>query len=151
MTYNEDGTATVVYTYEKFNSLDSEEYKSAFSGTTTINADGTLTTPPAGIAAVEALSFDLNLDPAKLYSADLTAGVLSAVVKAENTAAVLGVALGVDAKLVVTVGSLGVGSVAVSYVTSDGEVEIISTYTYHVEEEEDEEDGDSDSGDEENA
>ena len=133
VTYNTDGSASVSYTYEKFNAIgESTDAKSQLKGETVISATGELATPAEGIAAVEALTFDINLDASKLYSATVTAGILNAVVKAENTLAVLGVDLGVDANLVIAVGSLGVGSVSISYVTEEGTVEIISTYTYYV-------------------
>jgi hypothetical protein len=142
VTYNTDGTATVSYTYEKFNAIgEGKNAKDSFTGETVIGANGELTTPAEGIAAVEALTFDINLDASKLYSATVTSGILNAVVKAENTLAVLGVDLGVDANIIVTVGTLGVGSVAISYVTEDGEVEIVSTYTYYVAPEEEEGEG----------
>lgn len=137
VTYNQDGTATVVYTYEEFNKIsESSEFKSTHTGETTVLADGTLTANPEGIASVEALTFDINLDSTKIYSATVTSGILSIVVKAENTAAVLGVNLGVDATVVITTGSLGVGSIAISYTTAEGSVDIVSTYTYYVEPEE---------------
>lgn len=138
VTYNMDGSATVNYTYEKFNTLDSDEFKSSHTGETTISTNGTLTSNPEGIASVEALTFDINLDPTKIYSATVTSGILSIVVKAENTQAVLGVNLGVDATVVISAGTLGVGSIAISYTTAEGSVDIVSTYTYYVEPEEEE-------------
>ena len=142
VTYNTDGSATVNYTYEKFNAVgEADTAKTQLEGETVISATGELSTPVQGIAAVEALTFDINLDPTKIYSATVTSGILNAVVKAENTLAVLGVELGVDVNLVVTVGALGISSVAISYVTEDGTVEIISTYTYYVAPEEEEGEG----------
>lgn len=142
VTYITDGTASVSYTYEKFNTIgESENVKDVFTGETVVGATGELTTPVEGIAAVEALTFDINLDSSKLYSATVNAGILNAVVKAENTLAVLGVELGVDANIIVTVGTLGVTSVAISYTTEEGAVEIISTYTYYVAPEEEEGEG----------
>lgn len=138
VTYNLDGTATVVYYYEKFNtSTEGDSFKDEYNGQVLINANGELVGAPAGMTGVEALAFDINLDPTKLYSATVTSGVLHAVVKAENTAAVLGVAIGADVELIVAVGTLGVGSISVSYVTAEGSVEIITTYTYYVAPEED--------------
>lgn len=138
VTYNMDGSATVAYTYEEFNTPDSSEFKSTYEGQTNISTNGTLSSAPEGIASVEALTFDINLDPTKIYSATVTSGIISIVVKAENTEAVLGVNLGVDATVVISVGTLGVGSVAISYTTAEGTVDIVSTYTYYVEPEEEE-------------
>ena len=134
VTYNDDGTATVVYTYEKFNSFyaDTDEYKSTYSGTVTVGADGTLS-GDVDTASVEALTFDINLDAAKLATAEVVAGVLNATVKAANTASVTGVNLGSDASVVVSTGANGVVSIAISYVSASGPVEIVATYTYSAE------------------
>lgn len=133
VTYNADGSATVEYYYEKLNSFDenSDEYKSSFSGTTTVSADGTVTDELGGTASVEAITFDINLDPAKIYDATVSAGVLNATVKAENAAAVIGVDVKADVNVVVTYGSAGVTSVAISYVSAAGPVEIVATYNYN--------------------
>ena len=142
VTYNTDGSATVNYTYEKFNQVgESKDFKTEFVGETTIGANGELTNAPEGIASVEALTFDITLDASKLHYATVTSGILDAVVKAENTLAILGVELGVDAKLVISIGTLGVSSIAISYTTEGGTVEIISTYTYYVAPAEDETEG----------
>lgn len=132
VTYNSDGTASVVYTYEKFNSFDedSDEYKSAYSGTVTVGADGTLSEEVGGAASVEALTFDITLDASKFSTVTVVSGVFTADIKAENTQAVLGVNLGADASLVVSTNASGVVSVAISYTSVAGSVEIIATYTY---------------------
>ena len=144
VTYNTDGTATVTYYYEKFNSPADESvngFKSQYTGETTVGADGTLSGTPEGIASVEALTFDINLDPSKIYDATVNPGVISVIVKAENTEAVLGVNLGADATVIITTGSLGVTSIAISYTTSAGTVDIVATYTYYVAPEEEPEEG----------
>ena len=135
VTYNEDGTATVVYTYEKFNSFDedADEYKSTYSGTVTVSADGTVSDELGGTASVEALTFDINLDASKLETAQVVSGILTATVKAANTASVLGINLGVDASVVISTSAKGVVSVAISYTSAAGPVEIIATYTYSAE------------------
>lgn len=134
VTYNDDGTATVVYTYEKFNTFDedSDEYKSSYSGTVTVGADGTVS-GDIGTASVEALTFDINLDTSKLATAEVVAGVLTATVKAANTASILGINLGSDASIVVSTNASGVSFIAISYISAAGPVEIIATYTYSAE------------------
>ena len=134
VTYNDDGTATVVYTYEKFNTFDedSDEYKSSYSGTVTVGADGAVS-GDIGTASVEALTFDINLDTSKLATAEVVAGVLTATVKAANTASILGVNLGSDASIVVSTNASGVSFIAISYISAAGPVEIIATYTYSAE------------------
>ena len=134
VTYNDDGTATVVYTYEKFNTFDedSDEYKSSYSGTVTVGADGAVS-GDIGTASVEALTFDINLDTSKLATVEVVAGVLTATVKAANTASILGVNLGSDASVVVSTNASGVSFIAISYISAAGPVEIIATYTYSAE------------------
>lgn len=127
--YNEDGTATVSYSYEKFNTLGegSTELKSTTTGTVTVAADGSVS-GDLGTEGLTAVSFELKLDADKLSSVVINAGVLSATVKAENTAAVLGVALTYDVQLIVATGTNGVASMTVAYTTSLGEVEIVTVY-----------------------
>lgn len=134
VTYNEDGTATVVYTYEKFNSFDedSDEYKSTYTGTVIVGADGTLT-GDVDNASVEALTFDINLDVAKLATVEVVSGVLTATIKAANTASVLGVNLGSNASVVVSTNASSVVFIAISYNSVAGPVEIIATYNYSAE------------------
>ena len=135
VTYNQDGTATVVYAYEKFNSLedDADEYKSTYTGTVTVLADGTVSDELGGTASVEALTFDIGLDTAKLETAQVVSGVLTATIKAANTASVLGVNLGSDASVVVSTNASSVVFIAISYNSVAGPVEIIATYNYSAE------------------
>ncbi len=130
--YNEDGTATVTYSYEKFNSFEdiSGELKSTYTGTTTVAADGTVTDSLGGTASVEAITFDVQLDESKLGSVVAGAAALNAKVKAADTKAVLGVEIGYDVDLVISSGKLGVTSVAISYDSASGPVEIVAVYTY---------------------
>lgn len=132
VTYNQDGSATVDYAYEKFNSFDddADEYKSTYTGTVTVSADGTVNGDLDGTASVEALTFDIKLDASKLDSAELVAGVLTATVKAANTASVLGVNVGADATVVISTNANGVVFIAISYTSAAGPVEIIADYTY---------------------
>ena len=128
--YNEDGTATVEYSYEKFNTIgagDNNELKSTVTGTATVAANGSVTGDLTA-DGLNAVSFDLALDEAKLSNVAINAGVLSADVKADDTAAVLGVALGYDAKLTVATGTNGITSMTVAYTTTNGDVEIVTLY-----------------------
>lgn len=129
--YNEDGSATVNYSYEKFNTFTAgetaTELKSVVSGTVTVAADGTVS-GDLGAEGLNAVSFKLQLDEGKLTSVAINAGVLSATVKAADTAAVLGVALDYDVQLVVATGTTGVTYMTVAYTTTYGPVEIVTTY-----------------------
>lgn len=131
--YNEDGTASVDYSYEKFNTFTdgetSSELKSTVSGNVTVAVDGSVS-GDLGAEGLTAVSFDLSLEEGKLSNVVINAGVLSADVKAEDTAAVLGVALNYDAKLSVSTGTNGITSLSVTYTTNNGEVEIVTTYNY---------------------
>ena len=129
--YNEDGTATVDYSYEKFNTFTagqtSTELKSTTTGTVTVAADGTVS-GNLNAEGLTAVSFNLKLDETKLSGVAINAGILKATVKAADTAAVLGVALDYDVQLVVTTGTNGVTSLSIGYTTDMGEVEIVTLY-----------------------
>lgn len=142
--YNEDGSATVTYSYERFNSFNDEAItdgiKSTYTGTVTVAADGTLSEELDGTASVEAVTFEINLDKDKLDSVSASAGILSAKVKAADTESVLGVAIGYDVDILITAGADGVVAIAISYNSASGPVEISASYTY-IEEEPEEEEG----------
>lgn len=129
--YAEDGSATVNYSYEKFNTFTegqaSTELKSTVTGTATVAVDGTVS-GDLGQDGLNAVSFKLQLDASKLSDVAINAGVLKATVKAENTAEVLGVALAYDVQLVVTTGTNGVTSMSLAYTATKGEVEIVALY-----------------------
>ena len=135
--FNEDGTATVTYSYEKFNGFEesssSNEIKSTYTSTTTVAADGTVTDSLGGVASVEAISFDIQLDESKLSSVVAGAGSISAKVKAADTKAILGVEIGYDVDLSISSGKLGVHSIAISYNSAAGPVEIVAVYSYTAE------------------
>lgn len=139
LSYNEDGSAIVNYTYELFNSFEegsvSDGIKSEYTGVTVVSPDGTVVDELGGIASVEAITFDITLDADKLKDVVVTTGSISAKVAKADTLTVLGVALGYDADIVITVGTNGVASVSISYVTASGTVDIASIYTYIIEEE----------------
>lgn len=140
VTYNlEDGSATVVYTYEKFNEIGTDGFKQTVGpNTVSVTADGILSEEINGTGAVEALTFDINLDPDKLISASYNAGILTAKVKASFTKAVIGVAIASDVEVMIATTELGIASITISYDTSAGPVEIVATYTYYVAPEEEE-------------
>ena len=150
VTYNEDGSATVVYSYEKLNSLEdgniADDFKSTYNGEITVSPDGTVADAIGGISSVDAVTFDIILDESKLTDVIVSQNSISAKVAKANTLAVLGVALDSDAEFVISVGKNGVASVAISYVSGSGVVDIRSAYTYIIEEEteEDSEEGTED-------
>ena len=140
--YNRDGSAIVNYSYEKFNTFTGDlfdDMKTTFSGTCAIAVDGTVFDAPNDITSVQAITIDLNLDHTKFETAEVSSSLVNATIKAENTEAVLGVAIDADVKIVINVGSVGVVSVAISYTTEAGRVDIGTYYTYYVAPEVDEE------------
>lgn len=132
--YNNDGTATVNYSYERFNefTLDSvkDEFKSTVSGVVTVSADGQLSEEIGGVASVEAVSFDIALKEEYFVTVDVSSSVLRGTIKSENTYDVLGVDILYDVDLVIFTGSGRVTSVVISYVSDAGPVEITSVYRY---------------------
>ncbi len=134
VSYNDDGSATVNYTYEQFTLFGEgavkDGEKTEESDTVTVSADGKLDKPVKGAASVEAVSFDINLDESKLSSAKVVASVLTSKVEAANTQAVLGVAIGYDVDLTITTGAGRITSVVMSYNTESGPIVITATYTY---------------------
>lgn len=129
VTYNEDGTANVDYSYEQFNTITagSSELKSTYTGSVTVATDGSVS-GTLSTEALNAVSFDLKLDESKLSNVAINAGVLSANVKAADTAAVLGVALDYDVQITVVTGTNGVTSMTVAYTANLGAVEIVTLY-----------------------
>ncbi len=127
--YNEDGTATVNYEYDKLNGIDSgsDEMVSTVSGTATVKADGTAE-GDVDAKVTAATTVKINLDPAKMtYS--VARGILTASVKAADTEAVLGVNLGSDVSMTMTVSDSGkIGSVSYNYLTANGTASVVCFY-----------------------
>ena len=134
VSFNDDGSATVNYSYELFNefNVDSIEqgFKSTYTGVVTVSADGELSEEIGGFASAEAVSFDIALDESLFETVSVESSVLRGTVKADNTYDVLGVALDYDAELVILTGSGRVTSIVINYVAESGPVEITATYRY---------------------
>lgn len=143
VTYNLEGTgATVEGWYEKFNTVGgdvfADDYKTTYTVNAVVDADGNVS-GVGGVAFVEAVTFDINLDSEKLSDVEVKSSYIGATVKAADTLAVLGVEIGYDARVIISVSSLGVYSISISYTSAAGNVEISATYTYYIPEEEVEE------------
>ena len=134
VTYNDDGSATVDYSYERFNTFDEnvnrDEVKSTYTGVVTVSSAGEVEGDLGGVASVEAVSFDINLDSSKLTTGTVTANVLKGKVSAANTEAVLGINIGYDVDITITTGSGRVTYIVLTYTTDMGPVEITSIYHY---------------------
>ena len=99
VTYHQDGTATVNFTEEEFVPFDpanpAADTKKTETGTVTLKADGTYEGAISGTAADVAAG--IALDVGKLSGATVTeAGILTATVAAADTEGALGVKLGAD-------------------------------------------------------
>ena len=132
--FNDDGSATINYSYELFNefNIDSIEqgFKSTYTGVVSVSADGVLSEEIGGIASAEAVSFDISLKEELFETVSVEASVLRGTVKADNTYDVLGVALDYDVELVILTGSGRVTSIIINYVAESGPIEITATYRY---------------------
>lgn len=127
VTYNDDGTATVAYEYDKLGQI-GEEFMSTVSGTVTIKEDGTVdgTIDTAVQAAAE---IKLNLKASEIAQFTVAKGILTAIIKADKTESVLGVDLGADASLMMVVTNDGkIGTVSVVYTDEGGTSSIVCMY-----------------------
>ncbi len=130
--YNEDGSASVNYSYEQFNKITDEvtELKSTKTGVATVSSTGTVSGNLGGIAPLGAICFNITLDEKLVKVDSIGGGMLSANVPADNTMAVIGTSVGCDAKLTISTGNGVVTSVTISYTSEQGPVEIVAVYTY---------------------
>ncbi len=129
--FNPDGSANISYTVEKFNSdFTSPETVITKSGVVTLNKDGNYSDGGEfqGALGENIASVNLNLEASKLESYSIEGGILTATVKAENTAAVLGAAIGADVSLMLTTSNNRVISIVINYTTELGTVEAIVSY-----------------------
>ena len=118
--YNADGTATVEYTSEVFNtfSADNTEIKSTKTGTVTVAADGSytggegMTGNVASIAAGTAIDLTAVAATATINAAG---DILTATVPAASTESVLGAAVASDVTLVITISAGVVEQVNITY------------------------------------
>ena len=106
--YNDDGSAVITYTTEKFNAIGEgaeDELKSTVTGTVTKNADGTFTGDTNGVD-VSGVTAGFKLDVKKMKDTatiNETNTVLTATVAAADTEAVLGAAYDKDVTVVIAI------------------------------------------------
>ena len=119
--YNEDGSAVVTYEVEQFNEFDPTnpegETKSVVNGTVNLTADGSYTGDAlsgnvADIAAGVSVDLTAVADKATVNEAG---DILTVVVPAADTAAVIGTAVASDVTLVITVSGSVVEQINISY------------------------------------
>ena len=118
ISYNEDGSAAIVYSYEKFNLLElgaTTELKTKYEGTFTRNADGTYT----GAEGVDISSVNagtaIDLSKASNVTINEKGDVLTANVAKADTASVLGSALSADASLKIAIDGGEVELIEIAY------------------------------------
>ena len=129
--FNPNGSATIDYYIEKFNtSFDNGGEKLVYDSVVTLNADGSYSDGGVfeGLIGSAPTAVNINLDATKLASYSIEGGVLSASVKAENTAAVLGAAIDADVSFMLTISSNRIISVVLNYATELGAVKSIISY-----------------------
>jgi hypothetical protein len=134
VTYNEDGSFTIDYVYEKFNDIgEGDDLKSEVTGKVTCDKNGNYS-DGGSLTGKVALAEGAKINLAKVKATISADGnSLTATVKAADTKAVLGVEIGYDVDLSISSGKLGVQSVAISYNSGAGPVEIVAVYTYTAE------------------
>ena len=129
--FHPDGSADITYYIDKIDTdFDGSNADSNEAVTVTLNKDGTYSDGGAFVGQLgeNVASVKLNLDAAKLDGKTIEGGVLSASVKAENTAQVFGREIGADVNFVLTVSENRVISLSMNYTTELGPVEVLATY-----------------------
>lgn len=128
VTYNEDGSSVIEYSYEKFNAIgEGDDVVSVVSGKVTCDKDGKYSGSLTGNVET-ATQIKLYLDANLLKDISFDDGACGAVVEAANTEAVLGVAIGSDVNLLMTQNDGKIATVTVSYLTEAGKVTITTEY-----------------------
>lgn len=113
--YEDDGSATVDFTYTLYNELGAENITSTHTGSARIAPDGTVTGDSVGANVTSVASVSFNLDQKKMSSCTASMGILTAKIPAANTASVLGVEIGADVVLTISISGGVVAASTVSY------------------------------------
>lgn len=132
-TFNEDGSFTLAYWYEQFNTSASgvsEELITKIEKTVTCDKDGNYSDGGALADSTTATTgHKLGLDAKKItYKISEDGTVLTATVKANNTKAVFGVEIAADVTLVVTKNADAVVSFTMNYALEAGTVKVVCNY-----------------------
>ncbi len=132
--YNDDKSCKIEYSYEKLLSSsegEKDEWKKTFTGTLTCDKDGNYS-DGGDIAGSNAFvtGAKINID-AKKMTYTIAGNVLTATVKAENTAVVLGEEIAADVQLIIAMSSDGkISSYTMTYETEQGKTTIACAYAY---------------------
>jgi hypothetical protein len=127
VSYNDDGSSKIKYSYEKFNEIGASEEKSTLEGEVSCDKDGNLSGSVNGTVDTAA-KLELKLSDSLLEELTMNNGVCSAVVKADNTAKVFGINMGADVKLVLYKVDGKITMFSVAYRSTEGAVSIVCEY-----------------------
>lgn len=130
VTYNEDGSFTIDYVYEKFNDIgEGEGLISKVPGKVTCDKNGNYS-DGGELTGKTALVTGAKINLSKISGATISqdGNSLTATVKAANTKAVLGVELPSDAELLITKANDAIASYSIKYSNASGEVIVSCEY-----------------------
>lgn len=129
VTYNEDGSFTIDYVYEKFNDIgEGDDLKSEVTGKVTCDKNGNYS-DGGSLTGKVALAEGAKINLAKVKATISADGnSLTATVKAEDTKAVLGVELPSDAELVIIKSGDAIVSYSIKYSNASGDVTVSCEY-----------------------
>lgn len=128
VTYNVDGTATIVYSYDVLNDIGASEMMTKKTGTVELLADGTASGDLNEAVKAAAIN-KISLDASKM-DYEISMGVLNAVISAANTEAVFGIDFGSEVTLLMRITDDGkIGSYSLSYSTAAGDADIVCMFS----------------------
>ena len=129
VTYNEDGSFTIDYVYEKFNDIgEGDDLKSEVTGKVTCDKNGNYS-DGGSLKGKVALAEGAKINLAKVKATISADGnSLTATVKAADTKAVLGVELPSDAELVIIKSADAIVSYSIKYSNASGDVTVSCEY-----------------------
>jgi hypothetical protein len=129
VTYNEDGSFTIDYVYEKFNDIgEGDDLKSEVTGKVTCDKNGNYS-DGGSLTGKVALAEGAKINLAKVKATISADGnSLTATVKAADTKAVLGVELPSDAALVIIKSADAIVSYSIKYSNASGDVTVSCEY-----------------------
>ena len=132
-TVADDGSVTVNYSFDSFNSIavgGANDVTSKITGSVTRKADGTYTYTGDVVEAAESVAgsvTSIKFDKS-LMTYNIAGGTISAVVSSANTEAVLGVALESDATFALIINDGKVVSFSLSYALENADVTVVCEY-----------------------
>ena len=128
VTYNEDGSFTIDYVYEKFNDIGSGDLKTEVPGKVTCDKNGNYS-DGGELTGKTALAAGAKINLSKVSATISQDGnSLTATIKAADTKAVLGVELPSDAELLITKANDAIVSYSIKYSNASGEVIVSCEY-----------------------